>query len=389
MNRFGGDMRRITFLAITVIALGFAACSNPTGSSTNQTTTTNHVYIVGVVGTTNGTTVSNTVSALWKDGTLTTLNGWWAAAIAQDTSGNTYILDDQNDNYGYWKNASTFTTLIANGDTTYYSGAIAVDSSFNIWAVFESQSSSNNYYYTENTGSIQTLSTSASVWDVEADSSGNVYFAGATGTGDSSDLPYLWKNGSTGIALSLDTSSGYTLGYASQLAKDSSGNLYVVGSEWGTSGSSYAIPVYWKYSGGAWGNPVHLSASGYSSTNLSPYCLALSPSGTMAVVGTTVSSGRQTGTLLYWTSASGNPIVMGTNGATYHQLQSQHPIAFDSSGNILAVGQTGNAYSASSGNITDGVPVEWVNGTWKELSLTSSSGTTYTWGRANQIIVGP
>jgi len=72
------------------------------------------------------------------------------------------------------------------------------------------------------------------------DSSGNVYFAGYTGT-SSGQLPCCWKNGALTSTLDI---SGYSYFGTAQMFLDSSGDLYVMGYV-GTSSSTFT-PCYWK-----------------------------------------------------------------------------------------------------------------------------------------------
>jgi len=377
-----------TVKAIKAIAAEAQMKISPVAWATYAISTTpsaTHVYISGEVGPSSG----NTVPVYWKDGTLNALqlsagftNGW-VGRIAEDSSGNIYIVGGQHKAgttiYGYWEN-STFTTISKGGYSVVWNYAIAVDTSGNVWVggmVGNSSPPPTTVYWSGGAGPTPLANAgSGGLGNLRADASGNVFFTQAEGDSASNYVPYFWKNGATPTALPL--LSGYPNGYAQDFAFDTSGNCYITGSEW-SYGITPAVPLYWETVGGTWEAPILLPKGAFSGNDIwNVRGVAVDNLGNLDFYACIGPSSSATA-LVYWKGASFNPSELYLNNAAYFDSGSDGLCAADTMGNFFIVQSLGSSSTTTA-------PVYWENG-GNPVPLPMGTGNSF--GQANGIVIGP
>jgi hypothetical protein len=270
----GSNAATVTFTAPTDAGTGavtYTAKSSPssiTGTGTSPITvsglTASTSYTFTVLGTTPGGTgpsssASNSITTD-ANGFIGLLGGGsssvWPNAIAQDSSGNSYICASTYNNSTTYVDILTakfnssgsllWQATLGGGSADSYGRGVTVDASGNVYSV--------GYYYNNrwvivkynSSGTLQwqtTLSPGTfgySAYSVAVDSSGNVYVCGNVGT--QSNIAIL-KLDSSGASVWQKQLTGYT-GYGQGIELDSSNNIYVVGYYTGSSVQEILIAKY-------------------------------------------------------------------------------------------------------------------------------------------------
>lgn len=415
--------KHYVYLGVVATVLAVIGCplASNTPNTPNTPTTGMHMYIAGGVNySTGGSGVGPSQAVYWKDGTINYLPlnfgySWgWADYIAQDKSGNIYVLGQQGGSgtgpqlWGYWRNGA-FTTLADFNTYPFINElGLAVDTNGNVWALAFAGSDNNHAvpYYWKNSGSPTQPPNATNLTGIAADASGNVYMTGMTGgtaylasTGFSSNwTPTVWKNGITATPLSTTLSgTGYSYGFVSSPVIDASGNLYACGSVFTAGG----VPVYWKAAAGnlASNSATSFSVAGYPVSTYTywvVYGTAVDNSGNVdaqANVSTTgappLANGFYSNTssppasLIYWRGGAPGALPLGTDTSWFSFWG-----ATDSSGNYFVTGAIATDAGAAATN-GQGIPVYWKNGgTAVQLPMGTNGGTPNTFGKAQGIMFG-
>jgi hypothetical protein len=191
----------------------------------------------------------------------------------------------------------------------------------------------------------------------------HVYIAGYVGTSSTATVPVFWKDGALNY---LPLTNGNTGGWTSGMLQDSSGNLYIVGGQWG--GPSGNQIGYWKNL-----SFIPLSRGTYSVGGA--YGIAVDTNGNVwanAELGVTTPD-----TFVFWRNSTGpNVFPGGATGVSF-------PIA-DKAGNVFFPGCTGT---------NPVLPCLWQNGAapiqlalngassgYPEGMAMDGSGNLYAWG---------
>lgn len=223
-----------------------------------------------------------------------------------------------------------------------------------------------------NTGNLVETGYVFAGWNTHADGKGNPYSAGATfiitsnvilfamwtvphvyisgqvGASSPTDntLPVYWKDASLNY---LPLSSNYQYGWASGITVDSSGNIFVVGGQYGTGGTIY----------GFWKNLTFTTMSDGGYSTVWDWAIAVDTSGNVWMGGM-VGNSAPPPTPVYW-----------KNGGSYSLLSSATSlgsVGADTAGNVYFTGSEGASSVCA--------PFYWKNGA-NPTALQFLSGYTY------------
>jgi len=325
----------------------------------------------------------------------------YASDIAVDGSGNVYVTGGS---YGSGT-ADDYATIkyYANGDTAWvrsYNGpanggdgayAIAVDDSANVYVTGGSDGSGTSYdyatikYYANgDTAWLRRYNGTGNLDDyalaIAVDGSGNVYVTGASG-GSGTGYCYATikynPDGDTAWVRRY-TGSGYVGAFASAIAVDGSGNVYVTGGRDGGIPTSldYATIKYYPDGNTVWVR----SYNGPGNLGDAAYAIAVDGSGNVCVTGESEGSGTagDYATIKYYPDGT-TAWVRRYNG-TGNGDDEARAIAVDGSGNVYVTG-----YSYGSGTDEDYATIKYYpNGDTAWVSRYNGPGNGYdrAWGVA-------
>ena len=222
----------------------------------------------------------------------------------------------------------------------------------------------------------------ARIWNLESDSSGNVYFCGDTTTyGSGGYDAVIGKLSSTGSLTWLRTLGATGAQFAFDIAKDSSGNLYICGYD-DPAGVKRGIIAKYNSSG-----TIQWQKRLSGTYDVRFNAIAIDGSDNIYVTGTDEDSGGDVGLLLVKYNTSGAVQWQKKWGTT--GLLASQSITTDSSGNVYVGGRRTTGYWNLVAKFNSSGTVQWARGIDPGALLsqpliwgldTDSSGNVYAGG---------
>ncbi len=293
-------------------------------------------------------------------------DGDWAASLAVDASGNVYVTG------GSYGSSSDYATIKYNssGDTAWvrrftapeysddWATSLAVDASGNVYVTgtIDRSSSWRDAYC--NHATIKYNSSGDTVWvrwftepedsddwatSLAVDASGNVYVTGRS-TGSSSTHDYATiKYASSGETLWVRRYNGQGNSYdvATSLAVDAGGNVYVTGRSYGSSTQDDYATIKYNSSGDAvWVKRYDGPANGSDCAT----SLAVDAGGNVYVTGRSYGSSTQDDYATIKYNSSGDAVWVRRYNGPGNSYDFANALAVDASGNVYV---TGGSYGSS------------------------------------------
>ena len=290
-------------------------------------------------------------------------SGDQASAMAIDGSGNIYVTGVSQGSVTGEDYASI--KYYPNGDTAWVrrydraagldgASAIAIDGSGNVYVTGASMGTGTSYdyatvkYYSNgDTAWVRRYNGSGNIMDyasaIAVDDSGNVYVTGTTNaSGASSDFATIryYPNGDVAWVRTYN-GPGNDMDDAFAIAVDDSNNVYVVGQSWGVgTWTDYAIIKYKPNGDTDWERKY----DGPGNNNDRPYAVAIDGSGNVYVTGFSEGSG---------TNYDCTTIKYYPNGDTVWVRRYNGPVSYNDYGSAIAVDGSRNVYVTGYGSVSE------------------------------------
>jgi uncharacterized delta-60 repeat protein len=336
-------------------------------------------------------------------------SGDHATALAVDVSGNVYVTGESGSDYATVKyNSSGVEQWVAryNGPENYDDRAVAlaVDVSGNVYVTGQSRGSGTHYDYAtvkyNSSGAEQwvarydsTKSSFESATALAVDASGNVYVTGKSGDSVSSYDYATVKYNNSGVEqwVALYNGPGNSGDYATALAVDASGNVYVTGHSWGSGTSNDYATVKYNSSGmEQW--VARYTGLGYDGRDFAA-AVAVDAPGNVYVTGESVGFGTRFDYATVKYSSSGEEQWAARYNGPGNDDDHATAIAFDASGNVYVTGRSygsGTSYDYATVKYNRSGVEQWVaryNGPGNARDYATSlavdaSGNVYVTGRS-------